>query len=158
MTKAPKFRLVTLLLVIALFAMALGWWQDWHRRQSPIYLHILIAKTYVGEETTPPKCVATILVPSHGQFDAQFPDYRSLSGSVTASPTGAYQLDMNANFRSGFSYSGPIELDTITAPTMVVFSGVVYPYSFAMSRNKNGQSLLDKPGKTLSEQQALYEK
>ena len=158
MIKLPKFRLVTMLLVMALLAMGLGWWQDWYRRQSPLYLHVLMAKTYTGEKTNPPKCVATILIRSHGEFDVQFNErHLALTGNVTRSLTGAYELDVQGNFASSFMYSGPVELETITAPTGFIISGALYPYSFALSRNKDSQLLLDKSTKSLSEKQALWE-
>lgn len=156
MLKLPKFRLTTMLLLIAILALGLGWWQDWHRRNSPLYLHIFVPQNHSEDNPSPAKCVASMLIPTHGQFDMREADYEVFSGEVTCSPVGQYHLELSANKLASFNYTGPVEIDTITMPQTFLISGVLHIQLFAISHHKDGQSLLNPCDLSDTEKQLLY--
>lgn len=156
MLKLPRFRIVTMLLLATLFTLGLGWWQDWHRRHTPLYLHIFLPQNRSENNPAPPTCVATMGIPAHGQIEIRHAEHEIYSGQVTCSPSGRYHLELKVSHPRSFGFNGPVSLDAITMPQTFLVSGHVRIQVVALSHDKDGQSLLNAPDLSETENQLLF--
>ena len=140
--KFPRFRITTLLLLIALFAMGLGWWQDWHRRQRDLYLHVLRPSIYKNADRLPPESVSVTRIVAFQEFHAEQTINRRVKGILTVSPVGKYHLKVDGNFKSSFNYDGPLELEKLTQPTGFGFASLLDLYVFAVSDSQDPTALI----------------
>ena len=137
-----KFRIGSLLVLVAFVGLSLGWWADRVRRQPGMYLHLM---THANpNEPSPPKILCSMHVVPNQEFRIALQNHWGVSGMIKSQPTGGYHTNLSGQFRSGFAYDGTIELDKLTDAQLTGYSGVVQIPVFVFTRSPNFQEFLDK--------------
>ena len=137
-----KFRIGSLLVAIAFAALTISWWTDRNRRQPGIYLHVM---THADPNApSPPKLLCSTAVVPHHEFRVELPSCRSVSGVINSHPAGGCRAKLSGQFRSGFLYDGPIELEELTDTQLTSFSGAVEIPVIVFTRSPHVQEFLDK--------------
>ena len=139
-----RFSIATLLLLLALFAVSIGWWIDSNRKPETLFLHIILPTLYTDPIQTPERLLTIELQPNR-EFGAEYSKYRQrTSGIVTSNESRNYHANIEGFFLStGFWFDDKIELEKLYDANPGSFSGAIYTYRFVVSRNPEVKTFLE---------------
>ena len=96
-------------------------------------------------EETPPTRLITLRVESGSDFEALLDGHHHLSGRISQKD-GSFEVVLEGAFRSGFAFSGKVELESVFDPKMTWFSGAVLTPRCVLSTHKEIEPFLEKQG------------
>ncbi len=136
-----RFRISTMLLTMAMIAMAIGWWTDWRQHGNAHYLHLIRAGRMNGNRLIPPEIVLSVPVILNRDFQVELPRGQSISGRIDASAFGSNRAKLNGDIGGYLEYEGPLELESLTQTPQYIDTKT---YVVALSRSPSAKALLAK--------------